>query len=73
MVVKEVHGAGGYGMLVGPRSTRAQIDAFRQRCWRTPAIIAQNTLALSTCPTFVEEGLAHATLTCARLRCTAKR
>jgi uncharacterized circularly permuted ATP-grasp superfamily protein len=59
MVVKEVHGAGGYGMLVGPRSTRAQIDAFRQRLLANPGnYIAQNTLALSTCPTFVEEGLA---------------
>jgi uncharacterized circularly permuted ATP-grasp superfamily protein len=58
MVVKEVHGAGGYGML-GPRSTRAQIDAFRQRLLANPGnYIAQNTLALSTCPTFVEEGLA---------------
>ncbi|MGM3190315.1 circularly permuted type 2 ATP-grasp protein [Dickeya dadantii subsp. dieffenbachiae] len=59
MVVKEVHGAGGYGMLVGPKSTRQQIDEFRQRLLANPGnYIAQDTLALSTCPTFVEEGLA---------------
>ncbi|UMY57502.1 circularly permuted type 2 ATP-grasp protein [Klebsiella pneumoniae] len=57
MVVKEVHGAGGYGMLVGPRSTKEEREAFRQRLLANPAnYIAQDTLALSTCPTFVEEG-----------------
>lgn len=57
MVVKEVHGAGGYGMLVGPRSTKEERDAFRQRLLANPAnYIAQDTLALSTCPTFVDEG-----------------
>jgi uncharacterized circularly permuted ATP-grasp superfamily protein len=56
MVVKEVHGAGGYGMLVGPRSTKEERDAFRQRLLANPAnYIAQDTLALSTCPTFVDE------------------
>ena len=59
LVVKEVHGAGGYGMLVGPASTKAQIDDFRQKLIADPAkFIAQPTLALSTCPTFVESGLA---------------
>lgn len=59
MVVKEVHGAGGYGMLVGPRSTKAEIDNFRARLLADPAnYIAQNTLALSTCPTFTDDGLA---------------
>ncbi|HEX4843152.1 MAG TPA: circularly permuted type 2 ATP-grasp protein [Limnobacter sp.] len=59
LVVKEVHGAGGYGMLVGPASTKAQIEAFRQKLIADPAkFIAQPTLALSTCPTFVESGLA---------------
>lgn len=58
MVVKEVHGAGGYGMLVGPRSTKEEREAFRQRLLANPAnYIARDTLALSTCPTFVEEGL----------------
>ncbi|EDM82702.1 hypothetical protein LMED105_11560 [Limnobacter sp. MED105] len=59
LVVKEVHGAGGYGMLVGPASTKAQIEDFRQKLIADPAkFIAQPTLALSTCPTFVEQGLA---------------
>ncbi|HEX4879486.1 MAG TPA: circularly permuted type 2 ATP-grasp protein [Limnobacter sp.] len=59
LVVKEVHGAGGYGMLVGPASTKAQIEEFRRKLIADPAkFIAQPTLALSTCPTFVESGLA---------------
>jgi uncharacterized circularly permuted ATP-grasp superfamily protein len=59
LVVKEVHGAGGYGMLVGPASTRAEIEDFRQRILAAPAnYIAQPTLSLSTCPTFVDSGLA---------------
>jgi uncharacterized circularly permuted ATP-grasp superfamily protein len=59
LVVKEVHGAGGYGMLVGPASTRAQIEEFRQRLVAKPdGYIAQPTLALSNCPTFVESGVA---------------
>jgi uncharacterized circularly permuted ATP-grasp superfamily protein len=59
LVVKEVHGAGGYGMLVGPAATRAEIDDFRARILAAPAnYIAQPTLSLSTCPTFVESGLA---------------
>jgi uncharacterized circularly permuted ATP-grasp superfamily protein len=59
LVVKEVHGAGGYGMLIGPASTAAERDAFRQRILASPErYIAQPTLALSTCPTFVGSGLA---------------
>jgi uncharacterized circularly permuted ATP-grasp superfamily protein len=59
LVVKETHGAGGYGMLIGPCATAAEIDAFRQRILAAPEkYIAQPTLALSTCPTFVESGLA---------------
>ncbi len=59
LVVKEVHGAGGYGMLVGPASTREQIAAFRERLVAKPdGYIAQPTLALSNCPTFVENGIA---------------
>ena len=59
LVVKEVHGAGGYGMLIGPAATTAERDAFRQRILAAPArYIAQPTLALSTCPTFVAAGLA---------------
>ncbi len=59
LVVKEVHGSGGYGMLVGPKSTAAQVAAFRERIIADPGnYIAQPTLALSTTPTFVEEGIA---------------
>ncbi|TWI69081.1 putative circularly permuted ATP-grasp superfamily protein [Pseudoduganella lurida] len=59
LVVKEVHGAGGYGMLVGPASTKAQIEDFRARLIARPeGYIAQPTLALSNCPTFVDSGVA---------------
>jgi uncharacterized circularly permuted ATP-grasp superfamily protein len=59
LVVKEVHGAGGYGMLVGPAATRAEIEDFRRVLQANPAnYIAQPTLSLSTCPTFVESGIA---------------
>ena len=59
LVVKEVHGSGGYGMLVGPKSTRDQIAAFAERIVTKPGTyIAQPTLALSTSPTFVAEGIA---------------
>jgi uncharacterized circularly permuted ATP-grasp superfamily protein len=59
LVVKEVHGAGGYGMLIGPASSQAEIEHFRQLILANPdRYIAQPTLALSTCPTFVEQGLA---------------
>lgn len=59
LVVKEVHGSGGYGMLVGPRATSDQIAAFRMKIEEDPEnYIAQPTLSLSTCPTFVEEGIA---------------
>jgi uncharacterized circularly permuted ATP-grasp superfamily protein len=59
LVVKEVHGAGGYGMLVGPTSSSQQVEAFRQLLLSNPGnYIAQPTLALSSCPTFVEEGVA---------------
>jgi uncharacterized circularly permuted ATP-grasp superfamily protein len=59
LVVKEVHGAGGYGMLIGPAASKAQIEDFRVRIQAHPErYIAQPTLALSACPTFVEQGLA---------------
>ena len=59
LVIKEVHGAGGYGMLIGPAASKAEIKSFRQRIIATPErYIAQPTLALSTCPTFTEAGLA---------------
>jgi uncharacterized circularly permuted ATP-grasp superfamily protein len=59
LVVKEVHGSGGYGMLIGPKADRATIEAFRAKLKAHPEnFIAQPTLALSTCPTLVEEGVA---------------
>jgi len=59
LVVKEVHGAGGYGMLVGPAATRQEIADFAARVQANPDnYIAQPTLALSTVPTFVESGIA---------------
>jgi uncharacterized circularly permuted ATP-grasp superfamily protein len=59
LVVKEVHGSGGYGMLVGPSSTASQRAEFRDRILAAPEkYIAQPTLALSTCPTYVESGVA---------------
>ena len=58
LVVKEVQGSGGYGMLVGPTSTKEQIAEFRKRIELNPAnYIAQPTLALSTCPTFRDSGI----------------
>jgi uncharacterized circularly permuted ATP-grasp superfamily protein len=59
LVVKEVQGSGGYGMLVGPAATRDEIDAFRGRILQNPGnYIAQPTLALSACPTFFGTGVA---------------
>ena len=59
LVVKEVHGSGGYGMLVGPKSTKAEVAAFAERIRADPGnYIAQPTLALSTSPTFVADGIA---------------
>ena len=59
LVVKEVNGSGGYGMLVGPTASKAEIEAFKLRLAASPeGFIAQPTLALSTCPTFVDSGLA---------------
>ncbi|MBF0307178.1 MAG: circularly permuted type 2 ATP-grasp protein [Alphaproteobacteria bacterium] len=58
LVVKEVHGSGGYGMLIGPTSTGAELDAYRARILACPEnFIAQPTLALSTCPAFVDAGV----------------
>ena len=58
LVVKEVHGAGGYGMLIGPAASQAEIEAFRRRIIANPErYIAQPTLALSTSPTFAGQGI----------------
>jgi uncharacterized circularly permuted ATP-grasp superfamily protein len=59
LVVKEVHGSGGYGMLIGPVADKITIAAFRDKLKSNPKnFIAQPTLALSTVPTCVEAGLA---------------
>jgi uncharacterized circularly permuted ATP-grasp superfamily protein len=59
LVVKETQGSGGYGMLVGPKATRDEHQKFRRLIEDDPdGYIAQPTLALSTCPTFVDEGVA---------------
>ena len=59
LVVKEVHGAGGYGMLIGPTASKAEIAEFRQVLQAHPErYIAQPTLSLSSCPTYVEQGIA---------------
>jgi uncharacterized circularly permuted ATP-grasp superfamily protein len=59
LVVKEVHGSGGYGMLVGPHATKDELATFAAKIKAQPeAFIAQPTLALSTVPCFVEQGLA---------------
>jgi uncharacterized circularly permuted ATP-grasp superfamily protein len=59
LVVKEVHGSGGYGMLVGPTSSRREIEGFRAKLKARPQnYIAQPTLALSTVPTFTSTGIA---------------
>jgi uncharacterized circularly permuted ATP-grasp superfamily protein len=58
LVVKEVHGSGGYGMLIGPTASKAEVEAFRAKLKAEPGrYIAQPTLALSTCPTLCSEGL----------------
>jgi uncharacterized circularly permuted ATP-grasp superfamily protein len=59
LVVKLVDGSGGYGMLVGPTASRDEIERFRAALVAEPhRYIAQPTLALSTVPTLVEQGLA---------------
>jgi len=59
LVVKEVHGSGGYGMLIGPMASKVTIEQFRAKLKAAPKnFIAQPTLSLSTCPTCVEEGVA---------------
>lgn len=59
LVVKEVHGSGGYGMLVGPAASKRELSAFRKKLEARPGnYIAQPTLALSTCPILTKSGLA---------------
>jgi uncharacterized circularly permuted ATP-grasp superfamily protein len=59
LVVKEVHGSGGYGMLVGPTASKREIEDFREKLKARPAnYIAQPTLAISTCPSLTAAGIA---------------
>jgi uncharacterized circularly permuted ATP-grasp superfamily protein len=59
LVVKEVNGSGGYGMLIGPHATLDEIAQFREKLSATPEnFIAQPTLSLSTCPTSFDGGIA---------------
>lgn len=59
LVVKEVHGSGGYGMLVGPAANKKELAEFGEKLRANPAnYIAQPTLSLSTVPIFTESGLA---------------
>ena len=58
LVVKEVHGSGGYGMLIGPFATSDEINSFKKKILANPKkYIAQPTLSLSTCPIFTKTGL----------------
>ena len=59
LVVKEVHGSGGYGMLIGPAASKRELAEFRTKLKAKPQnYIAQPTLSLSTCPIFTRKGLA---------------
>jgi uncharacterized circularly permuted ATP-grasp superfamily protein len=59
LVVKEVHGSGGYGMLVGPAASKRELARFAKKLMARPAnYIAQPTLALSTVPIMTKRGLA---------------
>ena len=59
LVIKEVNGSGGYGMLVGPHASKREIEDFAKKLRHAPdGFIAQPTLSLSTCPTFVASGVA---------------
>ena len=59
LVVKEVHGSGGYGMLIGPTSTKKELQTFKRKLRARPRhYIAQPTLSLSTVPIFPKTGLA---------------
>ncbi|WP_136442562.1 circularly permuted type 2 ATP-grasp protein [Pacificoceanicola onchidii] len=58
LVVKEVHGSGGYGMLIGPTASKKEIATFRKKLQARPGnYIAQPTLSLSTVPIFAKSGL----------------
>ncbi|HEX4872237.1 MAG TPA: circularly permuted type 2 ATP-grasp protein [Nevskiaceae bacterium] len=57
LVVKPANESGGYGMLIGPRASREEREAFRARILANPRnYMAQPTLSLSTAPTLMEDG-----------------
>ena len=59
LVVKEVHGSGGYGMLIGPTASKKELARFERKLRQNPEnYIAQPTLSLSTVPIFTKAGLA---------------
>ena len=67
LVVKEVHGSGGYGMLIGPLASKTEISKFKNKIKKNPySYIAQPTLSLSTCPIYTKKGLTprHVDLRC---------
>ena len=73
LVVKAVGESGGYGMLIGPHSTAAERDEFRERIFADPRnYIAQPTLALSRAPCFIDEPSRRGTWTCGRTSCSAR-
>jgi uncharacterized circularly permuted ATP-grasp superfamily protein len=56
LVVKAVDEAGGYGMLMGPQASRAELDEFARRIRHEPRrYIAQPRVELSTCPTWLPD------------------
>ena len=58
LVVKAANESGGYGMLIGPKATKAEIEEFRAKVQAEPRnYIAQPTISLSRHPTHVSEGL----------------
>lgn len=55
LVVKQTDASGGYGMLIGPKSTKAEIEDFKKRIQNNPRnYIAQPVINLSRVPTLIE-------------------
>lgn len=58
LVVKKVDASGGYGMLMGPQSTKEMRDEFVIKLKKDPrGYIAQPLIELSTCPTLEGDSL----------------
>ncbi len=57
LVVKPVAGSGGYGITIGPRASKDELKEVAKEISKNPRNwIAQPLIALSTCPTVVEDG-----------------